>query len=528
MEVIENKTRNAIVDKIKTEPHWDVLVIGGGITGVGIAREVARQGFKVLLLEQKDFAWGTSSRSSKMVHGGLRYLASGHLKLTRHSVKERERLMKEAPGLVNLMPYIWPHYKGRFPGPIVFQILMAIYDRFAGQKYREYINKQITLDDLPGLNEENLIGATRFADAVTDDSRLVMRALQEAQNDGAVSLNYCGVEQVVHKHGKVDHIIARDHVSGNQYSIKARVVISATGAWADKFRHKLGKPANIRPLRGSHLMIESHRLPCSKSITLKHPIDNRSMFIYPWEGMTVIGTTDLDNAEINMTEPCIQIDEVEYLLTAANAVFPRSRLTKDDIVSTFSGVRPIVSNGSMNPSSEKRDHSIWDDEGLITVSGGKLTTFRLIALDVLKVCQKYLPALSFDDKDQVIFNQYSCTHPLLNNLDHEQKKRLSGFYGYRLDEVCECAKEEGWDKVPGTSTYWAQIRFSARSEDIVNLDDLLLRRTRIGLFVRNGGEHLKERIKQICQQELSWTESQWKEKWETYLDTWNSYYYLPV
>ncbi len=177
--------RLKVTNAIKNTSQWDVLVIGGGITGAGIAREVARQGLKVLVLEQKDFAWGTSSRSSKMVHGGLRYLASGNLKLTSHSVKERERLMLEAPGLVDLQTFSWPHYKKKFPGPFVFNTLLAIYDFFAGKRYRKFINKQQTLFDLPGINSENLLGATQFADAVTDDSRLVMRVLQEAQDDGA-------------------------------------------------------------------------------------------------------------------------------------------------------------------------------------------------------------------------------------------------------------------------------------------------------------------------------------------------------
>lgn len=527
MEVVQLGSRQANLDGIKQHATWDMIVIGGGITGVGVAREAARQGFSVLVLEQKDFSWGTSSRSSKMVHGGLRYLASGNLKLTSHSVKERERLMQEAPGLVNLLPYIWPHYKGQFPGPKLFQILLAIYDRFSGQKYRKFIDKQSALKDLPGLNDTNLLGATRFADAVTDDSRLVMRVLQEAIEDGAHSLNYCEVQRVQSDNDHINGVTVKDHVSGETFSLKANVVVSATGAWADKFRQSLGQAPKIRPLRGSHLMFHNWRFPCALSITLKHPTDGRSMFIYPWEGMTVVGTTDLDNPEVDLTEPSIHQSEVDYLLKAANTVFPNVNLTEGDVVATFAGVRPIVSGGALNPSSEKRDHTIWDDNGLITVSGGKLTTFRLIALDVLKAAKKYLPSLMFHDHGLSIFSESKSQSEQLNQLTQEQVKRLKGFYGNQLSLLCECSKEEGWELVPGTLTFWAQVRFSARHESVINLDDLLLRRTRLGLFLEQGGEDHKEKIKAICQQELGWTDLQWQQQWQRYSDIWHSYYYLP-
>jgi glycerol-3-phosphate dehydrogenase len=528
MDTWQSPDRLHTIQTITQTQQWDMLVIGGGITGVGVAREAARQGLNVLLLEQKDFAWGTSSRSSKMVHGGLRYLASGNLKLTSHSVKERERLMDEAPGLVDLMAYSWPHYKGQFPGPKVFAILLAIYDKFAGQKYRHFIDKEKTLYALPGLSEDGLMGATRFADAVTDDSRLVMRVLNEAHNDGAISLNYCQVESMVHENNHVSGVVAKDNVSGEQYTIKAKVVVSATGAWADKFRKEMGQEGKIRPLRGSHLMVASWRLPCAQAITLKHPVDGRSMFIYPWEGMTVIGTTDLDNPEMTSLEPCIQANEVEYLLTAANHLFPSSKLLRTDIVASFAGVRPIVSGGALNPSSEKRDHTIWDDQGLITVSGGKLTTFRLIALDVLKAASVYLKGLNYKDIGQNIFNAARSGSSFFGMLDSQWQRRLLGFYGQQIDGVCACAKEEGWALVPGTMTFWAQIRFAARAEAVVKLDDLMLRRTRIGLCLPEGGTQFEEKIKHICQQEMHWDDSQWQQQWQDYLSTWQRYYSLPA
>ena len=526
MDLWQAGAREQLVQDIQSTKDWDMVVIGGGITGAGVAREAARQGLKVLLVEQKDFSWGTSSRSSKMVHGGLRYLASGNFKLTSHSVKERERLMNEAPGLVDLMPYQWLHYKKQFPTPFVFNSLLTVYDTFAGQRYRKFLKKGETEYQLPAVKNDELIGSTRFADAVTDDSRLVIRVLKEAVKDGAVILNYAKVTDIIKTNDKVSGV-GIELESGQDISINARVVVSATGAWADEFRVKLGGEEKIRPLRGSHLIIPSWRLPVSQSITLKHPDDGRSMFIYPWEGMTVVGTTDLDNPKLNGKEPHIHDEEVAYLLQAANKLFPSAKLEREDVVSTFAGVRPIVSGGALNPSSEKRDHSIWDDQGLVTVSGGKLTTFRLIALDVLKAAKTYIPTLDYKDHNQFIFSEAAATPEKLKELEPESQRRLKGFYGHDIAALCECAKQDSWSLVPGTKTFWAQLRFAAKAEMVEHLDDLLLRRSRIGLFQEQGGSEFEQEIRKICQQELSWDDATWQAEWNRYQDIWQQYYSVP-
>lgn len=524
-------SRDDLLKEIKQGQAWDMLIIGGGITGAGVAREAARQGKKVLLIEQKDFAWGTSSRSSKMVHGGLRYLAAGNLKLTSHSVKERERLMNEAPGLVDLMTYSWPHYEGGFPGPKVFNLLLSLYDKFAGRRYRQYMEREQALYDLPYVRAEGLIGSTRFADAVTDDSRLVMRVLREAAADGAYVVNYCEAQELLkNDQGQIVGVLANDQETTENFTINAKVVVSATGAWADKFRKQLGAKAQIRPLRGSHLVVPSWRLSVAQSVTLKHPDDGRSMFMYPWEGMTVIGTTDLDNPEVDKTEPHITRDEVEYLLNAANTLFPSVNLVESDVVSTFAGVRPIVSSGALNPSSEKRDHSIWDDNGLVTVSGGKLTTFRLIALDVLKAASNYLPGLDWRDHGQFIFDQKAVSEVSTQNFQKlvaPMRRRLKGFYGRDLAALATTAEDIGWQYVPGTNTYWAQLRYAAESEMVQHLDDLLLRRTRVGLFLEQGGLAFKETIRQLCQSSLDWTDSKWDDEWNRYQTIWQAAYGLP-
>lgn len=224
---------------------WDMLIIGGGITGAGIAREAARRGLAVLLIEQKDFAWGTSSRSSKMVHGGLRYIASGDYKTTLLSVRERERMLSEAGGLVNEMHFVMPHYKGKFPPPWIFNTLLRVYDRLAGKRYFTYFKKDAFLRLNPHIKQDKFLGASQFSDAVTDDSRLVMRVLDEAINDGAQAINYLKAESLItNEQGLVVGATLKDTASKDSdqtYDVHAKVVVSATGAWADSLRMQASK-----------------------------------------------------------------------------------------------------------------------------------------------------------------------------------------------------------------------------------------------------------------------------------------------
>ncbi len=522
--------RDLLVNRLKDNANnsWDMVIAGGGITGAGIAREAARRGMKVLLVERQDYAWGTSSRSSKMVHGGLRYIAAGDIKTTMHSVKERERLMKEAPGLVDQMSYLMAHYKGGFPGPFIFNTLLSIYDFFAGKRYRKY-HKLENFEYLsPLINEDNLIGGTQFADAVTDDSRLVVRVLREAQKDGADVINYVGVKSLLKDGNKVTGAVLENAETGETYNINAKVVINATGAWGDELRGEVSEEKNIRPARGSHVVVPSWRLPVGAAFTTMHPEDQRPIFIFPWEGRTVIGTTDLDNNGIDNSETSMTRDELVYLLKVANHQFPKAELIEKDIISSWAGVRPLVSSGALNPSKEKRDHSVWNDNGLVTVSGGKLTTFRLIALDVLQAASQYLPKLDARDNGADIFTRSKTTHLLFKKLPSYLQKRLHGHYGMDGDALLAQAKENELDLIPGAQAMWAELRWSASNEAVVHLDDLLLRRTRVGLLVEKGGLIFEEKIKQICSEELNWTEAKWQQELQRYQGIWNKYYSIPA
>lgn len=563
----------ALAPLARSEP-WDMLIIGGGITGAGIAREAARRGLAVLLIEQKDFAWGTSSRSSKMVHGGLRYIASGDYKTTLLSVRERERLLNEASGLVNEMHYIMPHYKGKFPPPWIFNTLLRVYDKLAGKRYFKYFKKDAFLSLNPHIKQDKFLGASQFSDAVTDDSRLVMRVLDEAVNDGAHAINYLKAASLItNEQGLVVGATLKDTttdtttaeaITANDsptYDIRAKVVVSATGAWADTLRMQARQQTEqdfhkqIRPSRGSHLVVSQQRLPIHQAYTFLHPEDKRAVFVFPWENRTILGTTDLDHPSLGDEEVGITSAEVDYLLAATNALFDDAKLDKEDVISTWAGVRPLISDSGdgkrVSPSKEKRDHSVWLDNNLVTVSGGKLTTFRLIALDVLKTCQKVLaldPTTIQDNEahhvtndvtndvenntpyNDKVFSNQTPTNPKFATLPASLQQRLQGFYGLQLDNLLAIAHEGDLDRVTDSNTIWAEIRFAAHYEQVIHLDDLLLRRTRLGLILPQGAMTplISARLKQICQQELGWDEQKWQQEVHRYQDLWQRYYHLPA
>ncbi|WP_328188978.1 glycerol-3-phosphate dehydrogenase/oxidase [Marinobacter sp. OP 3.4] len=503
-------------------PHYDVIVIGGGITGVGVAREAAAAGLDTLLVEQRDYAWGTSSRSSKMVHGGLRYLAGGHLGLTRNAVRERQRLLAQVPGLVDPMRYVMPHYRKGFPGPRLFRNVLWLYDLLAGERQRQRIDPIEIHQWLPGLATDGLKAASAFSDAVTDDARLVLRVLEEARALGAITRNYTRATRVE----KPDEAPWTVTVANNagESTLSASLVVNATGAWAEGLWREDHGREHIRPLRGSHLLVPFERLPVPVSLTLPHPDDRRPVFIFPWLGQTVIGTTDLDHDDDLALEPRTTQAEITYLFRAIERAFPGAGITRDDILSTWAGVRPVVTrNNRQSPSAESREHVIWDEGGLISVAGGKLTTFRNIARDVLLIGSPRFRELVLQEEDEPIFRPPSpMERPW--SIPHLTWRRLRGHYGPSLGEVLAAGPLEA---VPGTGYLWAELHWSARQESVVHLDDLLLRRTRLGLILPDGARALLPALRQRLSADLGWSDDDWQAEIERYLHLWRTAYYLP-
>jgi glycerol-3-phosphate dehydrogenase len=518
--------REAVLPTLADET-WDLVVIGGGISGAGIVREAARRGWRCLLLEQRDFAWGTSSRSSKMVHGGLRYIAKGQWRLTRDSVRERQRLLDEAPGLVEPMSFMMPHYRGGFPGPRLMGGLLTVYDALAGRRNHRFHDAQQLRYMAPGVKEEDLLGGTGFVDALTDDARLVMRVLAEARADGAVVLNGLRVEQLLREDGRVCGVQVEDCEGGAGLQLRCRVLAVATGAWAERLRppdHAL----QLRPLRGSHLLLPGWRLPVAQAFTFLHHGDRRPVFVFPWEGATVVGTTDLDHHDDLDLSASISAEELDYLLAACTQQFPRAGVVAADVLSTWSGVRPVVGEAAgeqqVKPSNETREHVLWQEPGCVTLAGGKLTTFRPQAIEVLKACALMLGRPLSDDGAPVFAAVPFLAIP---GLGRHQWRRLAGRHGRALPRLAQLLEQLGHDTVGATDTLWAELAVACDTEMVLHLDDLLLRRTRLGLLLPCGGEEYLPAIRQLCQPRLGWDDARWQQEEQLYRALWRRHHGLP-
>ncbi|MDX1803730.1 MAG: glycerol-3-phosphate dehydrogenase/oxidase [Alcanivorax sp.] len=484
-------------DPLQSSQPWDLIIIGGGITGAGVLLEAARRGQRALLLEQTDFAWGTSSRSSKMVHGGLRYIAQGDVRLTRHSLLERERLLEELPGLVERATYLFPLQKGTFPGRWPMKAVLWLYDFLAGIRDHRYLKRDSLFERVPGLRREGISGAMSYTDALTDDCRLVIRTLLEAARHGGQPVNYARVTAISGAPGDFS-VTVQDRLNDTQHTLTASRVVNATGAWADRLS---GSDERVRPLRGSHLFVDPARLPVNDCLTVMHPDDGRPVFIFPWEGVTCVGTTDLDHPQDMDIEAAASAGEVSYLLKLINSQFPEANIRRQDIYATIAGVRPVIASGKgVDPSKERRDHAVWGDNGVVTVSGGKLTTFRLIALDALQACG------------------------IIDDAEHRrsQKSREPGFLP--LDGAPQAVESF----LHSDQQAIAFIQWILEREAVVHLDDLMLRRTRLGLILPQAGDAALCQLKPTIQAQLGWDEARWQQEHQRYLEIHQRYYGVPA
>ena len=514
----------------RIEGPWDLIVIGGGITGAGILREATRMGLRVLLVEGKDFSSGTSSRSSKLVHGGFRYLREAKFRLTYHSVREREALLKQGRGLVNPLGFLLVNYANdRIPG-WVFGAGLIFYDLIGMQWGHRHYGPEGLQSLCPQLSSVGLQGGYRYFDAQTDDARLVLRVVREAVANGAAALNYARVEGVLRtQNGSVRGIVLRD-VSPNgrdrTAEIQANVVINATGAWADTVRSMIDKKPRLRKLRGSHLIFPQHALPLTRAVSFLHPSDGRPVFALPWEGVTLYGTTDIEHRHPLDMEPTMDIEEIDYLMEGLRRVLDVD-LCSDDLLATFAGVRSVVDTGKVDPSRESREHVIWDDRGLVTVTGGKLTTFRIMALDALRSIHGYFSGASLPGRTRRVFKQPPSEHALACDFDPAICLRLLGRYGADAPELIACAEDGELETIGKSPSIWAELRWAARAEGIVHLEDLLMRRARLGLTLPLGGWPLIDRVRSIVQPELGWDDDRWTREQDAYARLWNDSYRPP-
>jgi glycerol-3-phosphate dehydrogenase len=489
----------------------DVVVVGGGITGAGIALTAAQMGLDVVLVDQRDFASGTSCGSSKLVHGGLRYLQTGQWHLTWESVREREKIVQAMPGLVHHQSFLLPVYEETRPGRGLLQMGMLVYDAIAGRFASRWLPAEQVMREEPSVRSQGLKGAFRYGDARTDDTRLVLRLIFDAVAAGATARNYTKAVELLRTGDTVCGVALQDALTGETRELQAKVVIEAAGCWAGGLRSGKEPAPTMRPLRGSHLVFPLQRLPLTNAISFMHPRDRRPVFAYPWEGAVLFGTTDLDHGDADPADPRASREELDYLMEGLSAQFPHCGLGLGDAIAMYSGVRPVVSSGKANPSAESRDSALWSSPGIVHVTGGKLTTFRIAARQALR-------------------RAAGDTHskPRLASLGGVNGTTPPTRLGAAYDSWNARRPVDDHSPVPNTPYHWGELRWSLRAEQVVHLEDLLLRRTRIGLLCEGGGSELFERIGTLCRAELGWDMTRWEKELGHYRDRWHALHAPPA
>jgi glycerol-3-phosphate dehydrogenase len=489
----------------RREP-WDMVIVGGGATGVGVAVDAASRGYDVLLLEQSDFGKGTSSRSTKLVHGGVRYLEQGNVALVMEALKERGQLRQNAPHLVRDLAFIVPTY-GWWESPF-YGLGLKIYNLLSG-KYRfgpsQRLSKEETLKHLPTIKTEGLRGGVRYHDGQFDDARLLINLVTTAAEQGATLLNYVPVTGLTRDaDGFVDGVIAKDLEGGQEAQIAAKVVINAAGPFCDQVR-RLADPAAklmITPSQGIHLVFDRSFLPGDSAIMVPHTRDGRVMFAIPWHGHALVGTTDTPITEVSL-EPLPQEQEIDFILQTAAHYLLRPP-TRADILSVFAGIRPLVRAGdSKNTAALSRDHTLHlDASGLLTITGGKWTTYRNMAED----CVNQAATLARLEERPCV-----TRHLNIHGFhQHAEKFGTLAVYGSDAPAILELVRSDpdlGQPLHPALPYCGAEVIWATRCEMARTVEDVLARRTRALFLNARAALALAPHVADLMAGELRRTET---------------------
>lgn len=502
---------------------FDIAIIGGGITGAGIARDAALRGLAVALIEKGDFASGTSGRSSRLVHGGLRYLRHRQISLVREALRERGLLLRLAPHLVHPIPFVLPVYRDTRPGPLVLRAGLTGYELLAGTlrigRHRA-LSRKALLDEEPALRGEGLRSGLRYFDAITNDARLTLSVIQSAVREGAAALNYVEAVGLEQSGGRVTGVHYSDVTGGGAGMIRAQAVISAAGPWTDRVRALAGGAAVLRPTKGIHIVVPESRLATNAVVAFR--ADGRDVFAIPHGRYTYIGTTDTDYRADPAAAAADRAD-VDYLLAAANATF-HGDLSEADVVATWAGVRPLMREEGA-PSDVPRDYDILDGPpGLYTICGGKLTTFRSMAEHLLdhvieregghfkrtgrcRTGREPLPGGATTD-----FRRYrgEAVGALITawGIAPEMAARLVDVYGADHVRVLGHAAHEPESLEPlspGATVSEAEAVYAVREEMAMTLEDFLHRRCDLMLFRDDAGRELARGAARVMARELGWS-----------------------
>jgi len=527
--------RRASMDTLKD--GFDLVIIGGGITGCGVALDAAQRGLRVLLVERGDIASGTSSRSSKLIHGGLRYLKQMQFRITRLACRERDRMLRLSPHLVRPVRFLYPASHGdRTPGWQV-DLGLWMYDRLTARPEK---HTQLDLDEVselvPDLGTEGLDRVLAYTDAMADDARLTLAVAATAHAYGAAVLTRCEVVEALRDtSGRVSGLVVCDFETGATHRVDARLVVNAGGVWTDAVRDRLGlEGRRVRPSRGIHLILPPDLVPVEVAVSWPSPDDGRPVFVVPHPEGDLLGTTDI-YYEGDLDDPRPTDDEVSYLLRAAQTAFPDRGIDRTLVRGTFAGLRPILDIHADDPSEASREEDIWEEDGVLTVSGGKLTTWRSTAEDTVDEAVTLLP----DEVTRTIGPCLTKGTPLAGLAPRNLPQRLESALGLepaiaggmarRLSALAWPAvqlargKSELRPMRPDVDLCAAEVRAHCRWNAVLHLEDLLLRRVRFGMWDPETAVALLPALRPVLRRELGWSYKDWqreREQFHTALEGW--------
>ncbi len=531
-DMFTNVKRNQIIGTLKEE-LFDLLIIGGGITGAGIALDAATRGLKTALLDMQDFSAGTSSRSTKLVHGGLRYLKQLDVKVVAEVGKERTIVYENGPHVTTPEWMLLPFHQGGTFGSFTTSIGLLLYDFLAGVKKserRSMLSKEQTLEKEPLIKQEGLKGGGYYVEYRTDDARLTIEVLKAAVANGTTALNYAKVDDLVTKNGRVIGVAVIDQITGEKYVIKAKKIINATGPWVDTLREKDGskKGKMLILSKGVHIVMDKSRFPLKQAVYFDTP-DKRMIFAVPRNGKTYVGTTDTfyDGSKVN---PKMTAADIDYLINAINYMFPAVNAKPEDIESSWAGIRPLIHEEGKNPSEISRKDEIWESQsGLITIAGGKLTGYRKMAETIVDLvagklsteegrsfapCKtKHLPISGGDFGGSEKFEQFvegALEQGVKAGLSEEMARHLASFYGSNAPVVFDLVarnKNEA-EKFGLPMVIFAKLVYGIKHEMVVTPLDFYFRRTGDLLFDIHSVKKWHEPVLAYMAEKLNWSQSE--------------------
>jgi glycerol-3-phosphate dehydrogenase len=536
------QTRHISIERLMHE-QFDVIVVGGGITGCGIARDAALRGFKTALVEKGDFASGTSSKSSKLIHGGLRYLQNFEFGLVFEASAERRVLRRLAPHLVKPLPFVMPVYRYSSPGYLQLRAGMWLYDMlalFRNIKMHRMLSPREVARLEPEIDQDQLVGAARFYDCGVDDARLTLATIRSAHRYGAAAANYVRLIGLLKANGRVCGIAFRNGLTGEEGEAKARLVLNATGPWSYEVM-RMDNPATeqqVRPTKGIHILVPRGKIGNRNALAFVAARDKRLMFVIPWGRYSIIGTTDTDYIG-DADRPYADVDDIDYVLDSFNKAFPKLKLTEGDIASTYAGLRPLAIENVASSYKVSREHRILESEsGLLSIIGGKLTTYRVMAKQLVDAAEKRL-AKEFGV--QAVRGCETGKYPLEGGLPGlhvrvvQEATTKGQSYGLGPETVEHLVTSYGTDYggvmaliekdrplaepiVPGLSYLKAEINYAVQHEMAMTLSDFLGRRTHVLLEALNQGLDQAQAVAEAMGKLLRWSMEETQRQVANYRD----------